>query len=364
MKEIGLEIINKIYEYGYVAYIVGGMVRDMLVNIESKDVDITTNATPMELKNIFPDALITSENYGSVTLFYKNERFDITTFRKDLDYIDNRHPSSVIYVNDLKTDLERRDFTVNAICLDKDGQIVDLVGGRDDIDKRIINTIIDADISFSRDALRILRAIRFSSLLDFTLSDDVIKAIEKNKHLLKNISYDRKKMELDKIFASNKAREGISLIKKYGLQEYLNLDNIDRVRDYSDMIGIWAMINPTEYNFTVSEKDLIKKVNLVYEMDNLNREVLYKYGLYVNVLAGVNKGIAKKEILKKYDELPIKTRDDIKITPNEICKLLNRKPSSFIGEIYQKLEKDILNKNLNNDVNEIKKEILKNENKE
>ena len=359
MKELGLEIINKIYDYGYIAYIVGGFIRDMYLNIESNDVDITTSATPMELKNIFPDALITSESYGSVTLVYKNARFDVTTFRKEEEYLDNRHPSSVTYVNDLETDLLRRDFTVNALCMDKNGNIIDLINGKDDIEKRILNTIIDADTSFNRDALRILRAIRFATLLDFTMSDDIIKAIDNNKELLRNISYNRKKMELDKIFASNKAKEGIKLIKEFGLDTYLDI-NLERIKDYSDLVGIWAMINPNDYPFSSSEKDLIKKVNMVYEMDNLDSEILYKYGLYVNVLAGVNKGIKKKDILEKYTNLPIKTKDDINITANDICNLLKKDPGSFIGKIYQDLEKKIINNELENNFDKIKEYILEN----
>ena len=129
MKELAIEVLNLIYDYGYEAYIVGGFVRDMLLGIESNDVDITTNATPMELKNIFPDIDIDKGTYGSVTVYYKNNRFEITTYRLDLEYVDNRHPSKITYVNDLKTDLLRRDFTINTICINKEGEIVDLLNG-------------------------------------------------------------------------------------------------------------------------------------------------------------------------------------------------------------------------------------------
>lgn len=348
MKDIALELLNIIYNHGYIAYIVGGMVRDMLLGIESNDVDITTNATPMELKNIFPDALITSETYGAVSLIFKNYKFDITTFRKETDYSDNRHPSEVIYVNDLETDIARRDFTVNAICIDKNNNIVDLIGGRGDVEKRILNTIIDANTSFSLDALRILRAIRFACTLGLSMSDEVISSIKKNKHLLKKLSYNRKKEELDKIFASGKAKEGIELIKKFHLEEDLDLSNLDKIQDYSDIIGIWSMINSSVYPFSSSERDLIKKVNIVYDMNNLDNETLYKYGSYVNILAGINKGLKKKEIIEKYEQLPIKSRDDLQINAQKICQILNKKPGSFLGKILNNLEKKILNNELEN----------------
>ena len=186
MKEIGIEVLNTIYNYGYEGYIVGGFVRDYLLEIKSIDIDITTNATPMELKNIFPNIEISNRNYGSVTLNYKNYRFEITTYRKDMEYMDNRHPSSIVYVNDLKTDLLRRDFTINAICMDKDGNIIDLLNGKLDLDNKIIKSISESNKSFQDDALRILRAIRFATVLDFEISEEVKNAIIANKHLLKN----------------------------------------------------------------------------------------------------------------------------------------------------------------------------------
>ena len=360
MKELGLEILNKINDYGYVGYIVGGYVRDSLLGIESKDIDITTNATPMELKNIFSKEEMINSGYGSVSLIYKNKKFEITTFRKDEDYLDNRHPNRIVYVNSLSEDVKRRDFTINALCLDKDDHLIDLVDGKKDLNNKIIRTIGDSDKSFKQDALRILRAIRFASYLDFKLDDEVKKAILENKHLLKNLSYERKKQELDKIFGSNKAREGIKLIKEFNLDEELDLFNINRVKDYSDIVGIWAMIDTDVYNFTSSEKDLIEKINATYKMDNLDIDVLYKYGLYVNVISGINKGISKKEILEKYENLPIKNRDEIQINGKEICKLLNKKGGAFVGMIYSDLEKAILHGDLSNDKLKIKEYILEN----
>lgn len=354
MKELGLEIINKIIDNGYVAYIVGGYVRDSLLGIKSGDVDITTSATPLELKKIFPDSLIKSDSYGALVLYYKKYRFDITTMREEKEYLDNRHPSSVIYVNDLKTDLLRRDFTINALCFDKDGKLIDLIEGKKDLDKKIIRTIIPSDKSFSDDALRILRAIRFASSLDFKLSDEVKEAIIKNKHLLKNLSKARKKEELDKIFGSKKAYEGIKLIKEFNLEEELDINNLNRIKDYSDIVGIWAMINTNVYSFTSSEKDLIEKINVVYNMNDLDNLTLYHYGCYVCVLAGINKGLKKKDILEKYENLPIKRRDEINISAKEMCEILGKEPGSFIGKLYQKIEDDILLGNLLNDNNKIK----------
>ena len=359
MKELGLEIINKLHDNGYVSYIVGGFVRDSLLGIVSNDVDITTNAKPKEIKEIFPDCTIKSDSYGAVIIKYKNSLFDVTTMREEMEYLDSRHPSGIIYVDDLKKDLLRRDFTINALCFDINGDLIDLINGKIDLDKKIIRTITDSNKSFSDDALRILRAIRFSSLLDFKLSDEVINAIKNNKHLLEKLSNSRKKEELDKIFGSKKAYEGIKLIKELDLAKELHLTNLDRIKDYSDIVGIWAMINTDAYDFSPSERDLIKKINLVYDMDNLDDLVLYHYGGYVNTLAGINKGIDKKEIISKYEKLPIKRHDDIKIEAKEMCEVLNREPGPFIGELYKIIEDKIVLGELENDNIKIK-EFIKN----
>lgn len=360
MKKITLELLKKIHDYGYEAFAVGGFVRDILLGNKSNDIDITTNATPMELKNIFPDIQIPKINYGSVTLMYKNVLFEITTYRKEGNYIDNRHPNQIEYVNDLKTDLLRRDFTINALCMDMHGNIIDLLNGKKDLDNHLIRTINDSYQSFNDDSLRILRAVRFATTLDFQLSEEIVSAIAKTKNLLKNLSYSRKKYELDHIFASNRAQEGISLLKELDLLDVLEIKNIDRVKDYSDIIGIWAMINPQNYRFSSSEKELIKKINCVYELDNLDNHVLYKYGLYVNLLAALNKGISKKEINEKYQDLPIKTRSDINLSVPLMCKKLNKEPNSFINEIFNDLENKILDGVLVNEEEVLLEYVLSN----
>ena len=368
MKEIALEFLKIITDNGYKAYIVGGFVRNYLINLESKDIDITTNATPKEIKKIFKKVEFSKQineedSYGSTRVNYKNILFEVTTFRMELEYFDNRHPSSIIYVDDLETDLKRRDFTINAICMDLEGNIIDPLNGRSDLEQKLIKTIQNSQKSFQDDALRILRAIRFSTTLKFNLDKEIILAIKNTKEYLKNISYERKKIELDKIFTSRNSKYGINLLKELDLISSLELENIDRIKDYSDLNGIWSMINSSVYKFTKPEKDLIKKVNLVYSLDNLNPLVLYKYGLYVNLLSGLNKGLSKKQITKCYNELPIKSKSDIQITAYDICKILNQKPGAFINDIYNTLEIEILTGNLENNFEEIKKYIHKNFNK-
>lgn len=358
MKKIALEFINIIENHGFKAYIVGGFVRDYLMNINSHDIDITTSATPKEIKKIFTDITIKKnindeDSYGSARVIYKNITFEVTTFREELEYLDNRHPSEVLYVNDLNIDLKRRDFTINAICMDKFGNIIDPLNGKQDILKRIIRTINNPYKSFKDDALRILRAIRFSVTLNFHLDKEIEDAIKVTKQYLENISYERKKIELDKIFASKNAKKGIELIIKLDLVSLLDLNNLDKINNYTDLNLIWAIINSSKYPFTKHEKELMKKINLALEFDNLNPHILYKYGLYVNILAGINKGLSKKEIGESYNNLVIKTRTDINILASEILEILNKEPGPFLNHIFTTLEIEILNGNLENEKDEI-----------
>ena len=171
---------------------------------------------------------------------------------------------------------------------------------------------------------------------------------------------NEKKIELDKIFTSLNAKSGIELIKNLGLASALDLENLDRIKYYTDIVGIWSMINSKCYKFNKHEKELIKKVNIVYDLDNLNELVLYKYGLYVNILAGINKGLSKKEITKAYDKSPIKAKSDIQVTSLDICKLLNKNPDAFLNDIYNNLEIEILRGNLINKKEDILEYIKNN----
>ena len=350
MKDIALKLINKITDAGFDAYIVGGFVRDYLLGIESNDVDVNTNATPKDLLSIFKDSISPQEDYGSVTVIYNNIRFEITTFRKETGYLDNRRPEKIEYINDLYEDIVRRDFTINSLCMDKDGNIIDLLNVRDDIDKKIVKAIGNPIDRFREDSLRILRAVRFSVTLEFELDKELIKAIKECSYLLKDLSYYRKKDELDKIFTCKNSLNGIKLLIDLGLDKVLELDNLDKVKCTNSLIGVWAVLNVWDrYPFTNNEKALMKDINTVMERNNLDPMTLYKYGLYVNSVAGEMKDLDIKKITESYDNLIIKTRKDIDITSDDIISITNKKPGPYINEIYNELEEEILYRRLNNE---------------
>jgi len=359
MYNTSIRILNRIIDKGYKAYIVGGYPRDLYLNRKSVDIDICTNASPKELKDIFHDIILPTDAYGSVSLVYNNIRFEITTFRKEIKYENNRLPVKIKYINSLLEDLKRRDFTINTLCMDNEGNIIDLLNGRVDLDNKIIKIVGNSRYKLKEDCLRILRAIRFATILDFELDNNLIKSIKKNGYLLKKLSYFRKKEELDKIFSSPNVKKGISLIQELGLDKPLELSNLDKVVITTSLIGIWAQLDVLNiYSFTVNEKELIIKINELLDKDILDNNNLYKYGLYITSIAGEIKGINKKVITRKYNELPIHNNLEINIKAKDICELLNKKPGGFLKEILSDLEIKIINKQLNNEFDDIKKYIL------
>lgn len=360
MLEASLKLLKKITSHGFKAYIVGGFVRDYIIGIKSNDIDIATNATPKDIKNIFADSCLPNEDYGSVTVISKGIRFEITTFRRDIGYVNNRRPAEVKYIDDLEEDLRRRDFTINTICMDEDGKIVDLLNGQEDIKNRVIRCVGNPDTKFSEDALRILRAIRFATMLDFDLDSETIKAIKNNKHLIRNLSFNRKKEELDKIFSSTYAKNGIKLLLDLEIDKELDISNLDKVEVTNSPLDIWCIVEASDrYPFTASEKDVIKNVKTVLGRNNLDPMLLYTYGLYVNSVAGELRGIDIKDVTEAYTNLVIHRRRDIDITSEEIMKLLHKGPGGYLKDIYNDIEREILYHRLNNDKEKICKYILK-----
>lgn len=200
--------INLLQSAGFEAYAVGGCVRDSLLGKTPNDWDITTSAKPEDMKSVFADfhCIDTGIKHGTVTVVIDGEPLEITTFRLDGEYEDNRHPKSVTFTSDLGADLGRRDFTVNAMAYSKMTGTVDLFGGQNDLKNGIIRCVGDPDRRFNEDALRILRALRFASALDFEIEEKTAQSLLKNRALLGNISEERIAKELLKLVCGKGAK--------------------------------------------------------------------------------------------------------------------------------------------------------------
>lgn len=195
-------IINKLEEAGFEAFAVGGCVRDTLLGRKPGDWDITTSAKPEQVKALFHRTIDTGIQHGTVTIMIDHEGYEVTTYRVDGEYLDGRHPKEVVFTASLEEDLKRRDFTINAMAYSHKTGIIDMFGGMEDLEKKVIRCVGSAEERFTEDALRILRALRFSAQLGFVIEAETQKAITNMAERLRLISAERIQVELEKLLTS------------------------------------------------------------------------------------------------------------------------------------------------------------------
>lgn len=224
-----IAIITALEEAGYEAYAVGGAVRDTIIGRTPKDWDIATNALPEQIQDVFPDSIYENK-FGTVTVRtgkLMNKRteeqliheVEVTTYRVESEYTDNRRPDGVEFVTSINDDLARRDFTVNAMGIDKQGELYDLYNGNKDIELKLIRAVGDPRERFAEDALRLMRAVRIAIQLGFAIETDTLAALQENAHLLKNVSMERVRDEFVKIIESSHSADGVRLLRETGLLE-------------------------------------------------------------------------------------------------------------------------------------------------
>lgn len=214
-------ILNTLTCNNYKAYIVGGCVRDSLLGKSPKDWDITTSALPHQIMKLFNKTIPTGLKHGTVTVVINNEHFEVTTFRIESTYSDNRHPDQVFFTSNIEEDLSRRDFTINAMAYNKSESLVDIFHGQKDLNTKIIRCVGNPSERFNEDALRMIRAIRFSTQLSFHLDEATTSSIILNNSLIKNISMERIRDELCKILMCSEPSIGIRLLQHTRLLKYI-----------------------------------------------------------------------------------------------------------------------------------------------
>ena len=202
-------VIRRLHDAGFQGYVVGGCVRDTLLGREPKDWDVCTNALPQQMQQVFADCHVveTGLQHGTLTVMYHHEPYEVTTFRVDGEYTDHRHPDEVIFVTDVKDDLSRRDFTVNAMAWSPETGLVDAFDGQGDLARKLIRCVGDPKKRFQEDALRIMRALRFASVYGFDIDPATDAAIHALKHTLKDVAAERIRVELLKLLCGQGAGE-------------------------------------------------------------------------------------------------------------------------------------------------------------
>lgn len=243
--------LDTLIKNGHKAYIVGGCVRDLLCGKTPHDFDITTSALPHETQSLFDKTIATGIKHGTVTVMIDNTPIEVTTFRTENVYNDNRHPESVNFVSDVKDDLARRDFTVNAMCYNDTEGLIDVFGGVADINNKILRAVGNAETRFCEDALRILRLFRFAATLDFKIEKDTFNAAIKCAPLLKNISAERIFTELKKTAQGDNILVLSPLLETNCLADYhIANGNLEKLKNLesNDNLRTFALLNLTSTN--------------------------------------------------------------------------------------------------------------------
>lgn len=349
--EKALKILN---QNGYEAYLVGGAVRDYLLKLEPHDFDITTSAKPTVIKELFCEykTLNIGEKHGTITVFINDIPLEITTYRSEDNYLDNRHPEEVTFISSLNEDLKRRDFTINALLMNQNHQVIDLVDGIKDLNNHIIRAIGNPEDRFREDALRILRAIRLKSQYGFTITSETDAAIFNQAHLLAKISQERVAEEFMKIVKN----QNIEVLKEYQavfnpLLEYdYNEVYLCKTDNYLLKLAILFKNHPNEIDKLFLAKSLrIKIVELIKHQnaDNLiaNFSEVNNHDLYLNYL----EILYNRDFKNIYADLQpyIANQNNLAITNQELIKLGYQGPE--IGKIKNYLIQNIRSMTIKND---------------
>ena len=351
-----INVLEKFNEAGYEAYFVGGCVRDYLLNNEFSDIDITTNALPDEVKQIFRKSIDTGIQHGTVTILINGDSFEVTTFRTEDDYIDHRTPEKVEFVSDLKEDLDRRDFTINAMALDSNGKLYDYHCGERDLRNKVIKTVNNPNERFFEDALRMLRAFRFSSKLGFEIEENTLKAIKNNAELIKFVSIERIVNEFRKLLTGRGNKRSLELLLDSKLNNYIPfLDEISKIIDFSNYtfcqsLYILSKINDISFeklkelklsNKEIKQIKIYEKINEDFSSNVPLEIILYNYDVNDVTFIASYSNYCDKEDIEKI-KLPIKSFNDIAITSMEIISIIDKPAGPWIKEIIKKLEEDII----------------------
>lgn len=284
------DIIKELMQHGYEAYAVGGCVRDMVLGREPEDWDITTSATPYEVKKIFRRTVDTGIVHGTVTVLIDKEHYEVTTYRLDGEYEDNRHPKQVEFTSSLTEDLKRRDFTINAMAYNEKEGFIDLFGGMEDLKRGLIRCVGSAVDRFDEDALRILRAIRFSAQLNFTIEENTLQAIRDKVENLRNISAERIRVELTKLLISDYPNR-LRLLYEIGITgvilpefdammrtEQRNIHHIYSVGDHTIHAVSEVAGSIKEHRFEPRERTILRYTMLLHDIEKPNTITVGKDG--------------------------------------------------------------------------------------
>lgn len=372
-----MPVLQTIEDAGFEAYFVGGSVRDLLLNRSIHDVDIATSAYPEEIKGLFPKTIDTGIKHGTVTVLYNSESYEITTFRTESGYQDYRRPDHVTFVQNLSEDLKRRDFTINALAMNVNGEIIDHFNGLEDLENNIIRAVGEPEKRFHEDALRMMRAVRFMSQLKFTIEEETKQAILDNHQLLSKISVERVRDEFVKMGLGKDARRAF--------QEFIDTKLSEEVPDFtgkSDLLevfpklefspsietSLWSIITillkiPTDRighfmrNWKNSNAMTNEVEKIVEFFDKISDSPPTDFDLFevgkitllntIDVARILGQPIYAEALVDRYYALPIKTSSELVIDGRFLINY-GINPGPELGKILTEIKQKIVNREIEN----------------
>ncbi len=378
------DVLSLIERNGFEAVYVGGAVRDYLLGTIANDIDIATSALPAEIKEIFPHTIDVGIDHGTVLIVLKKESIEVTTYRTEGQYTDFRHPDAVAFVRNLREDLLRRDFTINAFALTLNGELIDLFDGKKDLSNKVIRAVGNPTERFKEDALRMVRAVRFSSTLDFTIETKTKTAIVENATQIQYVSVERIKTEMDKLFVGKNPVAAFSYIQETGLCKYLPLfpsstKKLIATAPYQEPEVGWASLmiagdfTPfavvNAYKLSNAEKHFLLEV---YDAYQNRREKLftiddyYRFDMSVLLLVeNLNHCINPNGIYltainieRQKKSLPIQSYNDITISGKDLIEWTGESGGRWTSEWLSKIERAIVHGECENTVITIREWFL------
>lgn len=381
-------ILEQIQDNGFEAYYVGGSVRDYVMGRNIHDIDITTSATPDEIESIFSHTIPVGKKHGTINVVFNDENYEVTTFRAEEDYVDHRRPSGVTFVRDLYEDLQRRDFTMNAIAMDTAYKLYDYFDGQQDINNRIIRTVGIAEERFQEDALRMIRCLRFQSQLSFDIAMETFEAMRTQMADIKFLSIERIVIELTKLMRGINVEESFNHLKSLKAFNYMpyfeqldmNQINVTEPIDLELLIAIVSVkfdINYSLKPLKLSNRQ-VKDINQYIQIMNALPSIITKeqlkmfvYDYDTNLIKNV---MVAADVLKANDiqgheplivnlqtidetlhRLPMHNRKDMMVNGGVLMAHLNAKSGPWLKDVLRQIEIAIVTGKVSNEETEILK---------
>ncbi|WP_404452829.1 CCA tRNA nucleotidyltransferase [Virgibacillus necropolis] len=380
-----VHIIDKLEEHGFKAYFVGGCVRDFLLKRKISDIDIATSAPPEDVQRMFSNVIPVGLEHGTVIVRHLHKSYEVTTFRIDGNYSDNRHPDNVEFIQTIDEDLKRRDFTINALAMDNSGTIIDLFNGIKDLDQKVIRTVGKGSARFHEDPLRIIRALRFSSQLGFVINPNTLSDMQTISPEITQLAVERLRVEITKFFGGAYINNGIEYLKSTEIYKYLPVMinypyimyeipiKVSPLGGFSEVVVFFHYLEPSvsikewfdAWKCSNQEKRDVKQ--LITSIDYYLEHGLNKWFVYclsasyfdafvrlINVLYP-NHRLTKNEVISIHDSLVIHSREELQVNGHDLISLFpNKRRGPWMQEILNDIEKHVVLNHVPNKNNELK----------